>query len=98
MQGGIARRGLMLVLSSPSGAGKSTLSRLLLQSDPNIAMSVSVTRRAKRPNEVDGEDYYFVSPENFEQMLRENAFLEHAVVFGHRYGTPKAAVETLLEG
>jgi guanylate kinase len=98
MQGQIARRGLMLVLSSPSGAGKSTLSRRLLQSDPQIAMSVSVTTRAKRPNEVEGKDYYFVTPERFEAMVKEGAFLEHATVFKHRYGTPKEAVETILAG
>ena len=98
MQGQIARRGLMLVLSSPSGAGKSTLSRRLLQSDPQIAMSVSVTTRAKRPNEVEGKDYYFVTPERFEAMVKEGAFLEHATVFKHRYGTPKEAVEAILAG
>jgi guanylate kinase len=92
----IARRGLMLVLSSPSGAGKSTLSRRLLQTDSNIAMSVSVTTRTKRPNEIEGEDYFFVSSERFEEMLKAGAFLEHATVFGHRYGTPKAAVEKIL--
>ena len=86
----------MLVLSSPSGAGKSTLSRRLLESDPTIAMSVSVTTRAKRPNEVEGEDYYFVSPERFEAMVKEDAFLEHATVFKHRYGTPKDAVDKIL--
>jgi guanylate kinase len=96
MQGPIARRGLMLVLSSPSGAGKSTLSRRLLQSDPQIAMSVSVTTRPKRPNEVEGKDYFFVTPERFEAMVRDGAFLEHATVFKHRYGTPKDAVETIL--
>jgi len=92
----IARRGLMLVLSSPSGAGKSTLSRQLLQSDPNIAMSVSVTTRPKRPNEVEGDDYFFVSSGRFEEMLKSGAFLEHATVFGNRYGTPSAAVEKML--
>jgi len=92
----IARRGLMLVLSSPSGAGKSTLSRRLLESDPRIAMSVSVTTRAKRPNEIEGKDYYFVSPERFEAMVKEDAFLEHATVFKHRYGTPKDAVDKIL--
>jgi len=92
----IARRGLMLVLSSPSGAGKSTLSRCLLESDPKIAMSVSVTTRAKRPNEVEGKDYYFVSPERFEAMIKQDAFLEHATVFKHRYGTPKDAVNKIL--
>jgi guanylate kinase len=95
-KGEVARRGLMLVLSSPSGAGKSTLSRRLLQSDPNIAMSVSATTRPKRPNEIEGKDYYFVTPERFEAMVRDNAFLEHATVFGNRYGTPKMAVEALL--
>jgi len=92
----IARRGLMLVLSSPSGAGKSTLSRRLLESDPKIAMSVSVTTRAKRPNEVEGKDYYFVTPERFEAMVKQDAFLEHATVFKHRYGTPKDAVDKIL--
>jgi guanylate kinase len=92
----IARRGLMLVLSSPSGAGKSTLSRRLLASDPKVAMSVSVTTRARRPNEVDGEDYVFVTPQRFEEMVKEGAFLEHATVFQHRYGTPRAAVERML--
>lgn len=86
----------MLVLSSPSGAGKSTLSRRLLESDPKIAMSVSVTTRAKRPNEVEGRDYYFVTPERFEAMVKEDAFLEHATVFKHRYGTPKDAVDKIL--
>jgi guanylate kinase len=92
----IARRGLMLVLSSPSGAGKSTLCRMLLDADSAIAMSVSVTTRPKRPNEVEGRDYYFVTPERFDEMARDDAFLEHASVFGNRYGTPRAAVETIL--
>ena len=92
----IARRGLMLVISSPSGAGKSTLSRRLLATDPNIGMSVSVTTRPKRANEIDGTDYIFVTPEQFEALVREGALLEHATVFGNRYGTPKAAVEKML--
>ncbi len=92
----IARRGLMLVISSPSGAGKSTLSRRLLACDPDIGMSVSVTTRTKRPNEVEGKDYIFVTPETFEEMVRAGEFLEHATVFGNRYGTPKAAVEAML--
>lgn len=94
--GSIARRGLMLVLSSPSGAGKSTLSRRLLQSDLNFAMSVSATTRAKRPNEIEGKDYFFVTPEKFETMVRGGAFLEHATVFGYRYGTPRKPVEKML--
>jgi guanylate kinase len=96
MSEAIARRGLMLVISSPSGAGKTTLSRLLLAKDSNIALSVSITTRPKRVNEVDGKDYIFVKPEQFEDMVREGAFLEHATVFANRYGTPKAAVEKIL--
>ena len=96
MQGAIARRGLMLVLSSPSGAGKSTLSRRLLKSDAKIAMSVSATTRPKRAGEIEGEDYFFITAKRFEEMVREGAFLEHATVFGNRYGTPKAAVEKML--
>jgi len=96
MGAAIARRGLMLVVSSPSGAGKSTLARRLLQTDHQISMSVSVTTRPKRANEVEGKDYIFVSRERFEKMVRENAFLEHASVFGNRYGTPAAAVEKML--
>jgi guanylate kinase len=92
----VARRGLMLVLSSPSGAGKSTLSRRLLQSDPLFQMSVSATTRSKRPNEVEGEDYYFVTPERFETMVHDGEFLEHAAVFGNRYGTPRTPVENSL--
>ncbi len=96
MQGEIARRGLMLVLSSPSGAGKSTLSRRLLESDTKIAMSVSATTRPKRAGEIEGDDYFFVTAKQFEDMVRGGAFLEHATVFGNRYGTPKAAVEKML--
>jgi len=92
----IARRGLMLVISSPSGAGKSTLSRRLLASDPTIGMSISVTTRPKRANEIDGKDYIFVTPERFEELVRSDAFLEHATVFGNSYGTPRAAVEKML--
>lgn len=92
----IARRGLMLVLSSPSGAGKSTLSRRLLQSDDNVMMSVSATTRPKRPGEVEGRDYVFVTPEIFAQMVADDAFLEHATVFGNQYGTPRKAVEDIL--
>src|SRR5215469_13680143 len=91
------RRGLMLVLSSPSGAGKTTLSRRLLQSDPDVVMSVSATTRPARPNEIDGQDYFFVSPEKFDAMAAAGEFLEHATVFGHKYGTPRAAVMKALE-
>ena len=94
----IQRRGLMLVLSSPSGAGKTTLSRRLLQSDSQIVMSVSATTRAPRPNEVDGSDYHFISVGEFEAWVQKSEFLEHANVFGNRYGTPRAAVMAALAG
>ncbi|HUO89126.1 MAG TPA: guanylate kinase [Rhizomicrobium sp.] len=88
----IKRRGLMLVLSSPSGAGKTTLARKLIASDGGIFMSVSATTRERRPTETDGRDYFFVTPERFEDMVKANAFFEHATVFEHRYGTPKQPV------
>src|SRR3546814_12819795 len=90
------RRGLMLVLSSPSGAGKSTLSRAVLAADENIEMSVSATTRPQRPGEVEGRDYFFKTPEQFDAMVAGDAFLEWAHVFGHRYGTPAAPVDAIL--
>lgn len=92
----IARRGLMLVLSSPSGAGKTTLARRLLAAEPDLAMSVSVTTRPPRPGERDGVDYHFVDRARFEEMAAAGALLEHATVFGHSYGTPRAPVEAAL--
>src|SRR5947207_12232045 len=94
----IARRGLMLVLSSPSGAGKTTLSRALLASEPNIALSVSMTTRPIRAGEREGVDYFFVYPERFDAAVRNGEFLEYAVVFDHRYGTPVAPVIEALAG
>lgn len=91
------RRGLMLVLSSPSGAGKTTLSRRLLQSDPSITLSVSATTRKPRLNEIDGQDYQFIDDAEFERRAKAGEFLEHANVFGNRYGTPKSAVMAELE-
>lgn len=93
----IKRRGLLLVLSSPSGAGKSTLSKLLLQKDKNISLSVSSTTRAPRPGEVDGQDYNFVSQMEFDELVAKDDFLEHATVFEHSYGTPAKPVEKALE-
>jgi len=93
---GIRRRGLMLVLSSPSGAGKTTISRRLLALDPDLSLSISATTRPPRPTEVDGVDYHFVSQEKFDAMVAADAFLEHARVFGHCYGTPRQAVEESL--
>ena len=92
----IARRGLMLVLSSPSGAGKTTLSRKLLEADPAVELSVSVTTRRQRPGEVDGRDYHFIDAARFDAMLKQSELLESAQVFGHRYGTPRVPVEAAL--
>ncbi|MCZ6637233.1 MAG: guanylate kinase, partial [Alphaproteobacteria bacterium] len=94
--GGIGRRGVMLILSSPSGAGKTTISRFLLEREPNLKMSVSVTTRPKRPGEVEGIDYHFVDPTDFNLMVNRQEFLEYAKVFDHYYGTPRAPVENTL--
>lgn len=87
----------MFVLSSPSGAGKTTISRMLLEADSEIRMSVSYTTRPIRPGEVEGEDYHFTDEEHFDRMVDNEAFLEWAIVFGNRYGTPKAEVSAGLE-
>jgi guanylate kinase len=94
--GEIKRRGLMLVLSSPSGAGKTTISRRLLERDGNLSMSVSVTTRPRRPGEVNGSDYYFIDPTEFDRLVGEGSLLEYAKVFGNHYGTPRGAVEAAL--
>ena len=86
------RRGLMLVLSSPSGAGKTAISRKILEFEPEISLSVSVTTRNPRPAEVNGKDYFFVSENEFQKMVANNEFLEHARVFDNYYGTPARAV------
>jgi guanylate kinase len=94
-----ARRGLMLVLSSPSGAGKTTLSRALLATDPGIVLSVSVTTRRPRPGEVEGRDYLFRDAQTFDRMRSDGSLLEWAHVHGNLYGTPKARVmERLATG
>ena len=92
----VARRGLMFVISSPSGAGKTTISRTLLARESNLTLSISATTRPKRPAEVHGHHYLFVEEAEFERMVVEGAFLEHALVFDHRYGTPRAPVEAAL--
>ena len=93
---GVERRGLMFVLSSPSGAGKTTLSRMLMERMPGLQMSVSATTRPMRPGEVEGRDYLFVDASKFEAMVKQGELLEWAVVFGNRYGTPRAPVEAAL--
>ncbi|HQT73602.1 MAG TPA: guanylate kinase [Acidiphilium sp.] len=90
------RRGMCLVLAAPSGAGKTSLSRALLEGDSWMSLSISATTRAPRPGEFDGEHYFFKSPEEFAAMVEAGAFLEHATVFGRRYGTPRAPVEAAL--
>lgn len=92
----IARRGVLLVLSSPSGAGKTTLSRALLEGDGGIRLSISVTTRTPRPGEVDGKDYIFVDHARFEDMRTKGELLEWATVFGNFYGTPRAPVEAAI--
>lgn len=89
----LARRGLLFILSSPSGAGKSTIARMLLESDDQLCLSVSVTTRPPRVGEVDGVDYHFIDEATFHQLVEDHALLEWAKVFGHYYGTPKAAVK-----
>ncbi|WP_368039533.1 guanylate kinase [Sphingomonas sp. ID1715] len=90
------RRGVLFVLSSPSGAGKSTISRMLLEADRTLRMSVSVTTRPIRPGERDGVDYHFVDLPRFKEMVAAGEFLEWAHVFGHRYGTPAQPVDDIL--
>jgi guanylate kinase len=95
----IARRGLMLVLSSPSGAGKTTLSRMLLAEDRNVTLSVSVTTRKMRPGEVEGRDYQFIDRRRFDALIAKDALLEWAEVFDNYYGTPaKPVMDALAQG
>ncbi len=90
------RRGLLIVLSSPSGAGKTTISRMLLDADAEVTMSVSATTRPQRPGEVEGVDYNFVGDAEFDRLIAAGEFVEWAPVFGYRYGTPKAPVKDAL--
>ncbi|GHC68790.1 guanylate kinase [Limoniibacter endophyticus] len=92
----IKRRGLMLVLSSPSGAGKSTISRHLLENDPQFKLSVSVTTRQRRPSEIDGVHYHFMSVREFERTRDDDGLLEWAEVHGNFYGTPREPVEAAM--
>jgi len=92
-----SKRGTLMIVSSPSGAGKTTLTRRLLDEfAAQLAFSVSYTTRPQRPGEVEGRDYHFVTPEQFDQMARRGDFAEHAFVFGNRYGTAQAPVEAAL--
>jgi guanylate kinase len=92
----IRRRGLLLVFSSPSGAGKTTITRRLVERDPDLELSISVTTRSPRPGEVDGRDYWFISRQRFDEMVAGGELLEHALVFGNYYGTPRAPIDEAL--
>ena len=93
----IRRRGFLLVLSSPSGAGKTTITRRLLERDPSLSLSVSVTTRPRRmSSEIDGRDYHFIDQGKFDRMVAQGELLEHATVFGHSYGTPGEPIEASL--
>ncbi len=92
----IARRGIMLVVSSPSGAGKTTLTRNLLEQEENVGLSISVTTRARRASEIDGIHYRFITKRRFEAMRDGDELLEWAEVHGNYYGTPREPVETAL--
>jgi len=91
--------GLLYILSSPAGGGKTTIANILLSKIENLKRVITYTTREKRPNEIDGVDYYFVGKDNFEELIKENAFLEYAIVHDNYYGTPKKeTLELLREG
>ena len=92
----IARRGLMLVLSSPSGAGKTTLTKLLRDEEPSLTLSISVTTRPRRPSEVHGVHYYFITPDEFKELRDRGDLLEWAEVHGNFYGSPRKEIEKAL--
>lgn len=91
------RKGMLLVISGPSGAGKGTIFKKLLANDESLSFSVSVTTRGAREGEVDGVDYFFISNEEYDKLLEEDAFLEHATVHGNRYGTLKSQVQKIMD-
>ena len=93
----MARRGLLIVLSSPSGAGKTTLTRRLRAWDSTLQFSVSATTRAAREGEIDGKDYYFTEVDDFQKQVANGEMLEHARVFGNYYGSPKGPVQTAID-
>ncbi len=89
------KKRMLIVISGPSGAGKGTICKLLLDGDPTMKFSVSVTTRAPREGEIHGVHYFFISEDRYDELLSQNAFLEHATVHGHRYGTLKSQVEEI---
>jgi guanylate kinase len=92
----IRRRGFLLVLSSPSGAGKTTITQLLVERDPTLSRSISVTTRPARPGETDGADYRFIDQPRFDAMAAAGELLEHATVFGNCYGTPRQPIDDAI--
>jgi len=91
-----SNRGLVLIISSPSGAGKTTICKKLIEEVNNLNLSVSVTTRVKRSDEVDGKDYFFRSDKEFDDMVKQEKFLEHAKVFDYSYGTLKSEIDTKI--
>ena len=91
------RKGLVLVISSPSGAGKTTICKKIIQEVDGIDLSVSVTTRKIRKDEIEGKDYFFRNDSEFETLVKNDEFLEHANVFGFSYGTPKKEVVSKIE-
>ena len=87
----------LIIISSPSGAGKSTLCRMIIQNDPLIKLSISATTRKQRPQEIDGQHYFFVDQNKFDAMQKNSEFLESATVFDRNYGTPKKMVDDDLK-
>lgn len=93
----LKRRGLLFILSSPSGAGKTTITRALLEQNPDLNVSISVTTRKPRPGEVNGKDYHFIDAKEFQRMADNGELLEHAKVFRNQYGTPLKPVQQALD-
>ena len=92
----IEKKGMMFVLSSPSGSGKTTLTKKLAKNNSQFIISISHTTRKPRPNEINGKDYYFVSKEEFNSLVKKNSFFEHANIFDNCYGSLKKPVLELL--
>jgi guanylate kinase len=90
-------KGCLFVLSGPAGAGKGTLRKILFREIPDLVYSVSCTTRARRPGEIDGKDYYFISKDDFIRLIQEDSFLEWAEVHGNYYGTRKSDVSTCID-
>jgi guanylate kinase len=92
----LSSEGTLFIISSPSGAGKTSVSKRILETDPKVTFSISATTRKPRDGEVDGREYFFKTSTQFDKMILAGEMLEYAEVFGHKYGTPKAPVETAL--